>query len=97
MDFRKCVVNGVDIDECKYRYYSPSHVECKCEYTTRYGYEIASYDFCRENPNCYFKQLKRKEQALNEVEKYLDAQQKYFDGEDYHNLLDIINKAKENE
>lgn len=34
-------------------------------------------------------------QALDEIEKYLDAQQKYFDGEDYHNLLDIINKAKE--
>lgn len=40
-------------------------------------------------------QLKHKEQALDEIEKYLDAQQKYFDGEDYHNLLDIINKAKE--
>ena len=39
-------------------------------------------------------QLKRKEQALNEIEKYLDAQQKYFDGEDYHNLLDIFNKTK---
>ena len=40
-------------------------------------------------------QLKAKEQALDEIEKYLDAQQKYFDGEDYHNLLDIINKVKE--
>ena len=42
-----------------------------------------------------YKQLKRKEQALDEIEKYLDAQQKYFDGEDYHNLLNIINEAKE--
>ena len=33
--------------------------------------------------------------ALDEIEKYLDAQQKYFDGEDYHNLLDIINKTRE--
>ncbi len=33
--------------------------------------------------------------ALDEIEKYLDAQQQYFDGEDYHNLLNIINKAKE--
>ena len=41
-----------------------------------------------------YKQLKRKEQALDEIEKYLDAQQKYFDGEDHHNLLDIINKVK---
>lgn len=52
-----------------------------------------------DHPNCFYKkalnQLKRKEQALDEIEKYLDAQQKYFDGEDYHNLLDIINEAKE--
>ena len=34
-------------------------------------------------------------QALDGIEEYLDAQQKYFDGEDYHNLLDIINKAKD--
>lgn len=33
--------------------------------------------------------------ALDEIERYLDAQQKYFDGEDYHNLLDIINEVKE--
>lgn len=38
--------------------------------------------------------IKAKEQALDEIEKYLDIQQKYFDGEDYHNLLDIINEAK---
>lgn len=37
----------------------------------------------------------RYKQSLDEIEKYLDAQQQYFDGEDYHNLLDIINKVKE--
>ena len=45
-----------------------------------------------------YRQLKDRlkyKQALDEIEKYLDAQQKYFDGEDYHNLLDIINKVKE--
>ena len=40
-------------------------------------------------------ELKNYKQSLDEIEKYLDAQQQYFDGEDYHNLLDIINKAKE--
>ena len=33
-------------------------------------------------------------QALDEIEEYLHTQQKDFDGEDYHNLLDIINKVK---
>ena len=45
-----------------------------------------------------YRQLKDRlkyKQALDEIEKYLDAQQKYFDREDYHNLLDIINKVRE--
>ena len=42
-----------------------------------------------------YKENKKYKQALDEIEKYLDAQQKYFDGEDYHNLLDIIDKAKD--
>lgn len=42
-----------------------------------------------------YKENKKYKQAIDEIEKYLDAQQKYFDSEDYHNLLDIINKAKE--
>lgn len=43
---------------------------------------------------CIFKDNIKLKQAIEEIEKYLDAQQKYFDGEDYHNLLDIINKTK---
>ena len=73
MNDNKFIVNGIDIDKCRYRYYSPSHVECKCEYTTRYGYEIDSYDFCRNNPNCYYKQLKRKEQECEGLSKQVEA------------------------
>lgn len=40
------------------------------------------------------KEVNKYKQALDEIEKYLDTQQKYFDGEDYHNLLDIISKVK---
>ena len=39
--------------------------------------------------------IEKYKQALNKIEKYLDAQQQYFDGEDYHNLLDIIKGVKE--
>lgn len=64
----------------------------------------AVYDDCKGCPTCnealynanlYAKEYRKLKQALDEIEKYLDAQQKYFDGEDYHNLLDIINKAKD--
>ena len=87
------IIDGVDISKCNY--FDCDSKECKAEYYVRYGYEIVKYDNCRENPDCYYKQLKRKEQALDEIEEYLDAQQRYFYDEDYRNLLDIINKAKE--
>ena len=51
--------------------------------------EVEAHSLKLLNQNNFYKQ------ALDEIEKYLDAQQKYFDGEEYHNLLDIINKAKE--
>ena len=111
----KQIVNSIDVNECEFlwkerlpkKVCNNGNLDCDCN----------------SNPNCYYKQLKRKEQeceeinlknerlvaekytmneeilkfrqALDEIEKYLDAQQKYFDGEDYHNLLDIINKVKE--
>ena len=87
MTDKEIIVDSIDISECEFlwkeklpkRFCNNGNLDCDCN----------------SNPNCYFKQLKQKEQALNEIEKYLDAQQKYFDGEDYHNLLDIINEAKE--
>ena len=89
---KQIIIDGVDVSGS--RQYMPRHME---------DYDIDTLDYCRYHfkpckdvdiKYCYFKQLKRKEQALNEIEKYLDAQQKYFDGEDYHNLLDIISKAR---
>lgn len=121
MTDKQRIINGVDVSECEFlwkeklpkRFCNNGNLDCDCN----------------SNPNCYYKQLKRKEQeceglkeelrecrigikdisiestgickisekykrTLDEVEKYLDAQQKYFDGEDYHNLLDIIKKVK---
>ena len=40
-------------------------------------------------------QRDRYKKALDEIKKYLDVQQQFFNSEDYHNLLDIINKTKE--
>ena len=89
MSDKEIIIGGVDVSKCGHYHYG----KCEIDYD-EWNNEIIRYNECQNNPNCYFKQLKRKEQALDEIEKYLDAQQKYFDGEDYHNLLDIINKVK---
>lgn len=90
---KETIIDGIDVSGCE-------HCVKMTKYRCIIQRDVYKY-LCEENPNCYFKQLKRKEkecekyeQALDEIEKYLDAQQKYFDGEDYHNLLDIINKTK---
>ena len=86
MTDKEKIIDGVDVSECEFlwkerlpkKVCNNGNLDCDCN----------------SNPNCCYKQLKRKEQALDEIEEYLDAQQKYFDSEDYHNLLDIINKTK---
>ena len=89
MTDKEIIIDGTDVSECKHFKIGT----CLADYLlTDMNFSEAKCELCK---NCYYKQLKRKEQALDEIEKYLDAQQKYFDGEDYHNLLDIINEAKE--
>lgn len=87
----------VDID-CKFKYFK----KCNCVDFLFTQIDITDDRLCADRPNCHTKRLRRKEQecekykqALDEIEKYLDAQQQYFDGKDYHNLLDIIKKTKE--
>ena len=63
-------------------------------YCVAYDKTCETGNECKQK-KCVFKDKLKFKQALDEIEHYLDAQQKYFDGEDYHNLLDIINKAKE--
>ena len=63
-------------------------------YCVAYDQTCETGNECKQK-KCVFKDRLKYKQALDEIEKYLDAQQKYFDGEDYHNLLNIINKTKE--
>ena len=65
MTDKQIIIDGVDVSKCKY--FDCDSKKCKAEYYVRHGYEIVEYDTCRENPNCYYKQLKRKEQECEEL------------------------------
>ena len=70
---KEIIINGVDVSECNYAILpkkqcpmksmpyakETSCIACK-EHNTK-------YNFCKNNPNCYFKQLKRKERALDKL------------------------------
>lgn len=87
----KIIVNGVDISQCDL--YLGDDVRDKCK------------DFsCTANPNYKYKQLKRKEQALDEIKKIVKQTciQRYTNDClgtrkhcGYGAVLGIINKAKD--
>ena len=101
-DYRKCSLRGKDdncdeIKDCfikellgklalKEQECNNLKEELRCCRRSIKDISIESIEIC--------KILEKYKQALDEIEEYLDAQQRYFDGEDYHNLLDIINKTK---
>lgn len=61
MTGKEIIINGVDVNKC--RNYDPEqYFEC----------EISSCH-CEEITNCYFKQLKRKEQKLKEITEYCNS------------------------
>lgn len=62
----KQIIDGVDVSECEY-----------CLKMTKYRCTIQRNVYkclCEENPNCYYKQLKRKEQELEEICKAFDIE-----------------------
>ena len=69
MTAKPIIIDAVDVSNCKY--FNCDSKECKAEYYVRYGYEIVEYDSCIENPNCCYKQLKRKEQECNKYKQTL--------------------------
>ena len=89
----KQIIDGIDASKCKY--FECCSKECTAEYYTRYGYEITEFDSCKDNPNCYYKQLIRKERECQQaMDNYvqLDLQRV----KEYNELVDLY-KAKEQE
>ena len=109
---KKIIINKIDVTECAYRRKNP-HNFCMCASIKNESsniIELTRYVQCEYNPNCYFKQLKRKEQecgnykeALDEIEKIVKQTCSQRCTNDclgtkkhcgYGHILNIINKVK---
>ena len=89
MTDKEIIIDGIDVSECY------GYVHNAKEYDCGETYSKFHYRYCKENPNCYFKQLKRKEQELQQaMDNYvqLDLQRV----KEYNELVDLY-KAKEQE
>ena len=54
---KKTIIDGIDVSGCE-------HCVKMTKYRCIIQRDVYKY-LCEENPNCYYKQLKRKEQELN--------------------------------
>lgn len=60
------IINSTDISRCQYRIGDVPDIHCAISY---YWNRVK----CSDNPNCYYKQLKRKEQELNEIKNDIET------------------------
>ena len=63
MTDKQIIIDGVDVSRCEY--YNKDDKTCR-EVNGNYETDICEFDKC-ENSNCYYKQLKRKEQECKEL------------------------------
>lgn len=61
-DKEQIIINGVDILDCDNYYVEQETDQVKCD---------LSDEYCRENKNCFYKQLARKTQECEELEELL--------------------------
>lgn len=68
MTKKQIIIDGVDVSECEY--YNKDDKTCR-EVNGNYDTDICEFDKC-ENSNCYYKQLKSKEQECEELKKIIN-------------------------
>ena len=62
MTDKQIIIDGVDVSRCKY-WKGYCRIASLCDYPGH---------LCEVNPNCYYKQLKRKEDKINKIEDICD-------------------------
>lgn len=86
---KEIIIDGVDVSECGQSYYDCDpqgnpikRIKCHREYNDRIYH-------CDEFHNCYFKQLKRKEQKLDKIEDYC-SKNKVAGWVDVEGIIEIL-------
>lgn len=64
MTDKQIIIDGIDVSGCSYGEIEKSIFKCSCEYNVR-----SASMFCKDNPNCYYKQYKLKEQECEELKR----------------------------
>ena len=74
MDEQKIIINNVDVSEGEFFEECEIKInDSECPAHSRYSQEGTFSDCCDEHPNCYFKQLKRKEKECEQLKEVLNG------------------------
>ena len=98
MTDKQIIIDGVDVSKCGHYHYG----KCEIDYD-EWNNEIIRYNECQNNPNCYYKQLKREKQECERLKQTLAeikeiAEDFYLDGEhvkDKYLAQEILQKISE--
>lgn len=70
MTDKEIIIDGVDVSECEKLGETIDGITCGLGKRIRFANEIITkHNLCKNNPNCDYKQLKRKEQECEELKK----------------------------
>ena len=100
MDKEQIIIDGVDVSECNYAILPKKQCPAKSMPYAKETSCIAckehntKHNFCKNNPNCYFKQRKRTEQKLEKIKDYC-LKNKVAGWVDIEGIVEII-EGKDN-
>ena len=73
MTDKQIIIDGVDVSGCEIQGETIAGITCGNGERIRLANEIITkHKLCKDNPNCVYKQLKRKEQELEELQETID-------------------------
>lgn len=92
---KEIIINDVDVRECEKLGETIDGITCGLGKRIRFANEIITkHNLCKNNPNCRYKQLKRKEQECEELKQWKkDAENLFRTQTD--NVDKIINRYKQ--
>ena len=84
------IIDGVDVSKCGHYHYG----KCEIDYD-EWNNEIIRYNECQNNPNCYYKQLNRKEEELQAQRNFTAQEQRKIYCVAYDKTCETGNECKQ--
>ena len=94
MTDKQIIIDGIDVSECEFLIISNDKQLCHCIKSDLFGgiefVENAKNGNCKDNPNCYYKQLARKERECQRTEQKLTLIRDFITDTQIYNMAHSV-------